>query len=215
MVENSTDCDDSNRFSNPEGVETCDGVDNDCDFMVDDEDDDIDLSTMPLYYPDNDMDNIGANVEGIQTCEQPTGYVLITGDCDDNNAMIYPAAVEICDGFDNNCDEGIDDEDAVDAEKWYLDNDGDTYGVQAFFVEACDKPEGYVAFFGDCDDDEAAVGAIEICDSLDNDCDQMVDDQDTYWLRGTENVFYGDGDGDGFGWPCFLLSLSRYGFQPR
>ena len=87
-----------------------------------------------------------------------------------------------------------------------MDNDGDTYGVQSILLKHLrDKPEGYVAFFGDCDDDEVAVnpGAIEICDSLDNDCDQMVDDQDTYWLRGTENIFYGDGDGDGFGWLRF------------
>ena len=69
---NSTDCDDSNRFSNPEGVETCDGVDNDCDFMVDDEDDDIDLSTDAVVLSRQRHDNIGANVEGIQTCEQPT-----------------------------------------------------------------------------------------------------------------------------------------------
>ena len=33
----------------------------------------------------------------------------------------------------------------------------------------------------------------------------MVDDQDTYWLRDSENIFYGDGDGDGFGWPGFFV----------
>ena len=102
--------------------------------MVDDEDDDIDLSTMPLYYPDNDLDGVGANVNGIQTCAQPAGYVFNTGDCDDNNTTIYPSAIEVCDGVDNNCDGDTDDSDSIDATVWYLDSDGDTYGVQAFFV---------------------------------------------------------------------------------
>jgi hypothetical protein len=36
------------------------------------------------------------------------GYTKADGDCDDNNAAISPAAVEICDKVDNNCDGQVD-----------------------------------------------------------------------------------------------------------
>ena len=32
MVEDATDCDDANRFVNPEAAEVCDGIDNNCNF---------------------------------------------------------------------------------------------------------------------------------------------------------------------------------------
>ena len=46
-------------------------------------------------------------------------------DCDDNNALIYPSADEICDGIDNNCNDIID-EDVMTT--YYQDLDGDGFG---------------------------------------------------------------------------------------
>ena len=101
--------------------------------MDDDDEEFIDLTTALEYFPDIDEDGYGdENVVGVKSCEQPFGYIGRAGDCDDLNPMVYPVALEICDGVDNNSDGMSDGADALDVSKWYLDADGDAYGVQAF-----------------------------------------------------------------------------------
>ena len=96
-------------------------------------------------------------------------------DCDDDDPLTFPDADEICDGIDNNCD-GIIDTDAVDAPPWYLDEDGDTFGVEELVINACEqlKPNDYVEEYGDCDDNNPDYNpnAEEICgNAIDEDCD--------------------------------------------
>ena len=114
-------------------------------------------------------------------------------DCNDRDANVHPSADEICgDGVDNNCDGVIDDEGAG-AVTWYVDGDGDGYGVDE--VVSCAKPDGAVADGGDCNDGNVDVhpGAAERCDGLDQDCDDKVDE-------GLDAVVqYPDADGDGYG----------------
>ena len=57
--------------------------------------------------------------------------------------------------------------------------------------------DGFFAEVDDCDDSNAAVnpGAAEVCDGLDNDCDEQLDE-------GVMLVFYADDDGDTFGDPA-------------
>lgn len=61
------------------------------------------------WYADTDHDSYGDPNTSIQACEAPDGYVANSDDCDDTNAAVNPAAVEICgDGIDNNCNGEID-----------------------------------------------------------------------------------------------------------
>jgi hypothetical protein len=58
-------------------------------------------------------------------------------DCDDDNAAVFPGAIERCDGVDNDCDQAVDDadDDLVDATTFYVDNDEDGFGTDAFVVQ--------------------------------------------------------------------------------
>ncbi|MCB9779914.1 MAG: FG-GAP repeat protein [Alphaproteobacteria bacterium] len=94
-------------------------------------------------------------------------------DCDDSDAAVHPGASESCNGVDDDCD-GLADEAGAEGETtWYLDGDGDGFGVAGEAVAACVQPDGYAASPGDCDDADAEVspGAPEIWyDGIDADC---------------------------------------------
>ncbi len=193
-VDNNGDCDDTNALVYPGAPEICNGIDDDCDGLVDD--DDPDISGQSTWYLDGDADGFGDPASSMLSCNQPTGYVADNTDCDDSNAAIHPGAEELCDGIDDDCDGLIDDADPdiVDQSLWYLDSDADGFGDPANSVLACDPPTGYVADNTDCDDTNASVfpGATEVCDGVDNDCNGQVDES-----GGT--LWYVDADADGYG----------------
>ncbi len=98
-------------------------------------------------------------------------------DCDDGNPEIHPAAEELCNGIDDNCD-GVAD-DGLTQEPYYPDADGDGYGDAAgTAVMRCKAPPGFVADATDCDDTTplSFPDAREICDGRDGDCDGVFDD---------------------------------------
>jgi hypothetical protein len=76
------------------------------------------------------------------------------GDCNDGSAAINPAATEICDGIDNDCDGSIDE--GVQT-TYYRDIDGDGFGNPAVTTMACSLPTGYVANNLDCNDGNSAL----------------------------------------------------------
>jgi hypothetical protein len=87
-------------------------------------------------------------------------------DCDDADATTYPAATELCDGVDNDCNTTVDDNPT--------DADADGFLL-------CD----------DCDDAYATVNddAPEICDALDNNCDGVVPPGDEVYA-GSSGPFF-------------------------
>ncbi len=159
------DCDDSQFGVNPGAVEVCSGIDEDCDLMIDEEDDSLDESTLITWYPDVDEDGFGSKADSpIETCFSAAPYdVVDRTDCDDTNPDIHPLAQEICDGVDNDCDTRKDDADpSVDlstATDWFLDLDGDGFGIPGGAIFACAPPAGRVDNDDDCDDTDPLIFA--------------------------------------------------------
>lgn len=170
------DCDDENPDIHPDAEELCDGIDNNCNQLIDDQEGVV-LSNMTRAYLDQDGDGFGGTTEEY-FCVIPDNYASSSDDCNDQSDTINPNAIEICDEIDNNCNEQIDledpDIDMNSADWFYLDRDGDGFGVEAEAVQFCVPPEGYVTQFGDCQPDNPAVypTAEEIPnDRIDQDCD--------------------------------------------
>ena len=176
------DCDDTDPAINPGVTEQADGVDEDCNGIVDD--------GTEVYDDDGD------------------GFAEVDGDCDDADADLFPGAPEYCDGVDSDCDgqpgpgENDGDGDGFLACEECDDTDPAVYpgapescdGVDSDCegdlseTEQDDDGDGFAECDGDCDDVDAAVhpDAVELCNGgIDDDCDQVTDETT-------------DGDGDGF-----------------
>jgi len=192
------DCDDDNANVHPDAEEKCDEIDNDCDALIDE----LGATDATTWYVDGDEDGFGDPAITREACEQPDFYVADATDCDDSQPTVYPGAEEICDGLDNDCNDEIDD-DAADSRLYYWDFDGDGFGDPDRPVRTCSRDEWLVEDNTDCDDSVAAINpdAQEICDSVDNDCDGDIDDDDASVDPSTYTTWYVDGDGDGFGIP--------------
>ena len=117
---------------------------------------------------DGNPDDSDLDGDGYAGCEE----------CDDDDPSINPEATETCDGVDNDCDGDTDEDDALDVSTWYIDTDGDGYGVSDTTTEACSMPSGYSASDDDCDDDDSSInpGASESCNGEDDDCDGSIDE---------------------------------------
>ncbi len=163
------DCNEEDAAIGPHAVETCNGVDDDCDGQVDEQ-----PSDGSVWYVDQDGDGAGDPLGAVTACEAPGEYVANPDDCDDEDPAFHPGAAEddCSDPRDYNCDGSVG---ATDA-------DGDGF-------LACQ----------DCDDSNAQVnaGAEEVCDEVDNDCDGLVDNEATdafTWYIDVDQDSYGSAD---------------------
>ena len=141
----------------------------------------FDRSSFINIYLDNDGDGFGKEVVSICPKSITNLHVEKSGDCNDNpntGFLINPGTEELCDGIDNNCIDGIDE--GCNCQPGESQSCGKTdigncnYGKQICLDSG---------MWGEC------IGAVdpvdEICDTIDNDCDNQVDedcdvDFDTY-----------------------------------
>jgi hypothetical protein len=177
------DCDDTRVDVNPDGVESCDGVDDDCDGATDE--DGADAST---WYRDADGDGYGAT-ETLTACDRPDGWAEGADDCDDAAAGVNPGVAELCDGYDDNCDGTIDEIGACS-----IDSDGD--GLHNWEeAELGSDPN-------DPDTDDDGLGDYD--EVRDFGTDPTLADTDGDGVGDFAEVaarctWYADADGDGFG----------------
>ncbi len=183
------DCDDDDAAIHPDAAELCDGLDNDCDGLRD-EDDADDAAT---WYADSDGDGFGDPSSTTLACTEPIGFVVDASDCDDTSAEVNTDARETCDGEDTDCNGTVDDP------HWWPDTDGDGFGdPDGKTLVSCDQPAGHADDALDCDDTDFAVhpNASEWCgDGVDNDCDGETDEDESV----DATTWYEDADGDGWG----------------
>ncbi|MBK7152280.1 MAG: hypothetical protein IPL19_22810 [Sandaracinaceae bacterium] len=158
------DCDDSDPERFPGNIEVCDGGprtrrDEDCDPM-----------TLGNLDADGDGDVAAA-------CCNPSPAGDLCGlDCDDGSDRRRSGQVELCDEVDNDCDSRVDEQ--TQEVPWFPDTDGDGFGDPDGAVQSCFPVAGSSLLGTDCNDVDAQVhpGLIDICDSVDTDCNGVVDD---------------------------------------
>ncbi len=167
------DCDDGDPAAYPGADEICDGIDNDCDGVMTDEEDE-DGDGYPVCAGDCDDDDPlvtpgDEDGDGVSGCDDPA-------DCDDTDPALTPFdddgdGASTCDG---DCDDG-------DPALNTLDEDGD-------FDTTCE---------GDCDDADPTVESMDLdgdgFSTCDGDCD---DTDDVLTLLDLDGDGYTPCDGD-------------------
>jgi hypothetical protein len=204
FVADDQDCNDGNPDISPASSELCNGVDDDCDDAVD-EDDAQDVQT---WFADGDGDGY-ADPKGatVQACAPPPGYAGDTTDCDDADPDINPGETEVCgDGVDNDCDGGG----CPYAGEWTADDRTWTYspvlggGSLGISLQAGDRDgDGDVDLAIGSDRYATTGGAVYLVDApLDRDINLLTEAE----IRGATGDYLGasvefmpDANGDGVG----------------
>ena len=173
---NTVDCNDHNPAIHPGAPEVCNGVDDNCNSVIDEEG----ALGCTVYYYDNDGDNFGTTDSKCLCASTGKYTATVNSDCNDNNAAINPNATEICgNGIDDNCDGSQNAENAIGCTIFYKDADHDNYGVASDTKCYCSGSGSYTATQdSDCNDANPNVnpGKTEICNGIDDNCNGLIDE---------------------------------------
>ena len=158
---NIDDCGPDDPTTFPGAPEICDGKDNDCNNLIDDEG----AIGCTNYYADVDKDSYGAS-KVIPKClcqpDEDTFYTVQNGDdCNDLSAIAYPGATEVCNAQDDDCDGEVD---------------------EVADLPTCPITNG----FGTCIGQQTCLKGVLVCDGqtplpeecngVDDDCNGVADD---------------------------------------
>ena len=142
---NGNDCDDTQASVKPGGMELCDGIDTNCNGIMDDQD----AQGCLVYYKDSDKDGFGQPTKSMCLCAAYAEYTTLSaGDCNDLVPAVFPGAVEYCNGFDDDCDAEIDEGSPSNCSTFFRDTDGDGYGVTGDSKCLCGATGTYRAVAG-------------------------------------------------------------------
>ncbi|MFT7581007.1 MAG: hypothetical protein ACI9MR_002681 [Myxococcota bacterium] len=192
------DCNDAVKPVKPDALETCNGVDDNCDGVTDP----ANADSCTVSYFDEDRDTFGIETMSQCLCQPTLSYTTTEAlDCNDTNPFVNPDAAEVCNLEDDNCNDETDEGITAGCTRYYYYYYyyyDDEWGIASDSRCLCGAEGFYRAVrSGDCNDKDEAVHpfAEELCDTVDNDCDMATDEE------GATNCtnYFADSDGDDYG----------------
>ena len=197
--------------------EVCNGADDDCDGTVDEDAPDFDGDGQADCVDDDDDDDTVLDIadncpfvknpmqldldqDGLgDSCDNDIDGdgVANLADCAPLDPDVNTQSVEICNGKDDDCDGDTDEADALGCSFYYPDGDLDGYGAVGLGKCLCGPQAPFTTVDdSDCDDTSNTTHpfADELCDSVDNDCDMTIDEENASGCK----AWYFDNDTDGF-----------------
>jgi hypothetical protein len=188
------DCQSLNPDVNHKAQEICNGIDDNCNGVADEEN----AKGCATWYYDGDGDTYGVATTKC-LCKADGMYrATRAGDCDDAKSEVNEGAIEKCNKIDDNCDGVIDPPGAQGSTTYYQDKDSDGYGNPSVKKALCAPDGDYkVTNNTDCNDADKNVrpNAVESCNGVDDNCDGTTDPADSTGC----SAFYFDSDLDGYG----------------
>ena len=156
------DCVDTDKTVLPSAKEVCNGFDDNCDGKIDEG-----FPAVALFR-DNDNDGFGAGTETMMGCGKIFGWGVGNRDCADKDKTMFPGAMEICNGKDDDCDGRT-----------------DNGALPVCGVGLCARNAPSCETASQC---KPGAPKTEKCNLLDDDCDGEVDNGDDLCSSGQQCV---------------------------